>query len=91
MRNAFEHIDERAQGNAMKEEHSDAMTVFDQSNFFSSGILTYAGHSLDISREAVPAMVAGRQYIVAAAAAAGSTKTINGELKWTFSNDFLDF
>ena len=45
MRNAFEHIDERAQGNAMKEEHSDAMTVFDQSNFFSSGILTYAGHS----------------------------------------------
>ena len=71
----------------MQQGPSDAMSVFDQSDFFSSGILRYAGNSLDISGEAVPAMVAGRQFIVEAAAAEGSIKTISGEMKWTFSTD----
>lgn len=87
IRNAFEHIDERAEGKARQQGPSDAMSVFDQSDFFSSGILRYAGNSLDISGEAVPAMVAGRQFIVEEAAAEGSIKTISGEMKWTFSTD----
>ena len=87
IRDAFEHIDERAEGKARQQGPSDAMSVFDQSDFFSSGILRYARQSLDISGEAVPAMVAGRQFIVEAAAAEGSTKTISGEMRWTFSTD----
>ena len=34
---------------------------------------------------AVPAMVAARKFIADAAAEAGKTKTINVELKWTFT------
>ena len=87
IRNAFEHIDERAEGKtkATLEGPTDALSVFDQSDFFASGVLRYADHSLDIAREAVPAMVAGRQFIVNAAAAEGSTKTIDGEIKQTFT------
>ena len=87
IRDAFEHIDERAEGRARREGLNDAMSVFDQSDFFTSGVLRYAGHSLDIKDEAVAAMVAGRQFIVEAAAAAGSTKTINVEIKQTFTDN----
>ncbi len=45
IRNAFEHIDERAVGKARRENASDAVSVFDQSDFFSSGVLHYAGHT----------------------------------------------
>ena len=86
IRDAFEHIDERAEGRARhKGPSSDAMSIFDQSDFFVSGILRYASHSLDIQGEAVPAMIAARKFIVDAAAEAGKTKTINVELKWTFT------
>ena len=87
IRNAFEHIDERAQGRARHEGPADAMSVFKQSDFFTSGILRYAGQSLDIVDEAVPAMIAGRKAILNAVAAPGSTKTLLGEMKWTFTKD----
>ena len=86
-RDAFEHIDERAMGKAHHENPADAMTVFDQADFFESGVLHYAGHSLDIAGEVAPAMVAARKFIVDAVAAEGSTKSINEEVKWTFTND----
>ena len=85
IRDAFEHIDERAEGRARQEGPSDAMSVFDQSDFFASGILRYAGHSLDIQTEVVPAMIAARTFLADAVAEAGRTKIINGEIKWTFT------
>ena len=87
LRDAFEHIDERAEGNARKESPKDAMSVFEQSDFFASGVLRYAGHSLDIQTEALPAMIAARKFIADATADGGKTKTINMELKWTFKDD----
>ena len=87
IRDAFEHIDERAEGKAHHEGPADAMTVFDQSDFFQSGVLRYAGHSLDIAIEVVPAMVAARKFIVDVVAHEGSTKTISGEIKWTFTEN----
>lgn len=87
IRNAFEHIDERAKGKARHEGQVDAMTVFDQSNFFQSGVLRYADHSLDIAGEVVPAMVAARKFIVDVVARDGSTKTHSGEIKLTFTED----
>lgn len=86
IRDAFEHIDERARGQARHEGPGDAMSVFNQSDFFASGVLRYAGHSLDIQSEAVPAMIAARKFIADAVAAAGKTKTFNGELKFTFTD-----
>ena len=71
IRNAFEHIDERAIGKAHRENPKDAMSVFHQSEFFTSGVLRYAGHALDIRGEAVPALIAGRRFIVEACHASG--------------------
>ena len=85
IRNAFEHIDERAVGKARRETPSDAMSVFDQSDFFSSGVLRYAGHSLDVRDEALPALIAGRRFIVDAATQAGLTKTITEPIEQTFT------
>ena len=85
IRDAFEHIDERAVGKARREDPSDAMSVFDQSDFFTSGVLRYAGHSLDIREEAIPALIAGRKFIVEAATEAGLTKTIKEPIAWTFT------
>ena len=87
IRNAFEHIDERAIGKAYREGPKDAMSVFDQLEFFTSGVLRYAGHTLDIRGEAVPALVAGRRFIVEAATRAGSKKTINVPIEWTFTEE----
>ena len=87
IRDAFEHIDERAEGKAMREGPADAMSVFDQNDFFTSGILRYAERSLDIAGEAVPAMVASRQFIIDAVSAEGPTKTLQKEMKWTFTAD----
>ena len=87
IRNAFEHIDERAAGKARQEGPADAMTVFDQSDFFQSGILRYADHSLDIAAEVVPAMIAARKFIVDVVVHEGSTKTTSVEIKWTFTQD----
>ena len=85
IRDAFEHIDERAVGKARREDPSDAMSVFDQSDFFTSGVLRYAGHSLHIREEAIPALIAGRKFIVEAATEAGLTKTIKEPIAWTFT------
>ncbi len=87
IRNAFEHIDERAVGKAHREDPWDAMSVFDQSAFFTSGVLRYAGYTLDIRAEVVPALIAGRQFIVEAATRAGSKKTINVPIEWTFTEE----
>lgn len=85
IRNAFEHIDERAVGRAHREGPKDAMSVFDQSDFFASGVLSYADHTLDISDEVVPALIAGRRFIVEAATETGLTKTITAPIEWTFT------
>ena len=87
IRNAFEHIDERAVGRARNENSVDAMSVFDQSDFFASGVLRYAGHSLDIRAEIIPALISGRRFIVEAATKAGLRKTINEPIQWTFTEE----
>ncbi len=63
------------------------MTVFDQSDFFASGVLRYAGHSLDIRGEVIPAVIAGRRFVVDAATRAGFRKIINAPIEWTFSDE----
>lgn len=87
IRDAFEHIDERAVGRARNEDAGDAMSVFDQSDFFVSGVLRYAVHSLDIRAEVLPALIAGRRFIVEAATKAGLRKTINQPIQWTFTEE----
>ena len=77
IRNAFEHIDERAVGKARGESPADAISVFRQSDF-PSGVLRYANYSIDLRAEVLPALIAGRQFIVDAATKAGLEKTATG-------------
>ena len=85
IRNAFEHIDERAVGKAHREDPADAVSVFDQSDFFAAGVISYAGLTLGIRDEVIPALVAGRRFIVEAATKAGLRKTITEPIEWTFT------
>ena len=76
IRNAVEHIDERAAGRARREHPGDAVSIFDQTDLFAAGVLRYAGHALDISQDVVPALLAGRRFILEAATMYGETKIL---------------
>ena len=87
MRNAIEHIEDRAFGNVFGQTHPDALTIFDQDDFFAFGVLRYAGHSLDVRAEVVPALVSFRQFIFEVAVEkAGAARTNNVPLEF-FGND----
>ena len=74
IRNAFEHIDERAMDNAGYEHPS----IFDQIEFVTSGILRYADFSLDLRSQVIPALIASRKFIFdVAIEKGGRAKTVN--------------
>ena len=64
-RNAFEHIEERAQGKIRDKDtsHEDAYSIFEQGDFASSGKLKYANHVLDLQNEVMPALITARQFL----------------------------
>ena len=66
MRNAFEHIDERAEGRVgrSKEMHSDALTVFDQPDFVESSVLSYRAYSLNFEEDVLAALLDCRELIM---------------------------
>jgi hypothetical protein len=78
IRNAFEHIEDRALGNVHGKPHADALSVFDQRDLISSGVLRYASHSLDLRSEVLPMLVDSRRVVLeVAAATAGAARTLN--------------
>lgn len=78
IRNAFEHIEDRALGNVRGKPHPDALSIFDQRRLVSSGILTYASHALDLRQEVLPALVEARRFVMdIAVAMAGAARTLN--------------
>lgn len=92
IRDAFEHIDERVFGKAHREDAVGARSVFNQSSLFVDGTLHYAGYSLDVRRQVVPALVAGREFVVGAASVRDCTKIVpvpvelNAPIKWMSGN-----
>ena len=78
IRNAFEHIDERAMGRARHEHETDAVSIFNQIEFVTSGILRYANYSPDLRSQVIPALIASRTFIFGVATErGGSAKTVN--------------
>ena len=78
IRNAFEHIDERAMGQARHEQQTDALSIFNQIQFVTSGVLRYAGYSLDLRSQVIPALIASRKFIFdVAIERGGRAKTVN--------------
>jgi hypothetical protein len=83
IRNAFEHIEDRALGNVRGKPHADALSIFDQQDFIANGVLRYASHSLDLQADVLPLLInARRATLDAAVAASGAAKTINVPLSF---------
>ena len=61
IRNAFEHIEERALGNVWGKPDADALSIFDQTDLLTRGVLTYASHSLDLRSEVLPMLLNARR------------------------------
>ena len=65
MRNAFEHIDERAEGKVRGGKvDSDALTIFDQPDFVEASILRYKAHELNFESDVITALVDCRELIM---------------------------
>ena len=78
IRNAFEHIDDRAVGRVRGAQHPDALSIFDQRDYLSNGVLRYGAYSLDLRAQVTSALVECRQALFdIAAKTAGNAKILN--------------
>ena len=77
IRNAFEHIDERAFGKAWQETSTDALSIFNQADLVTDYVLRYAQHSLSLPSDVLPNLVKARQFLYDAISEIGTTKTVN--------------
>ena len=82
IRNAFEHIDERAMGKAREESQADALSIFNQTDLITSGVLRYASHSINLRTEVIPALLAARRFVYDVISEVGHTKTLNDRLEF---------
>jgi hypothetical protein len=68
IRDAYEHIDERATGNVWRKPHPDAVTIFDWQRLLSDDVITYGSHELDLEAQVPELIDAIRQFFMDAAA-----------------------
>ena len=72
LRDAFEHIDERAEGEvSIGKTHPEALMVFHQPDFVTSLVLRYREHELDFESQVIRALVDCRELIMVATEARG--------------------
>ena len=77
IRDAFEHIDERAFGKARRETSTDALSIFNQADLASDRVLRYAKHSLSLPLDVLPNLVKARRFVYDAISEPGDIKTVN--------------
>ncbi len=63
MRNAFEHIESRAFGRVKNKNAPEVVSIFDQGEFISRGILSYLGHKIDLVNEVPKILINLREYL----------------------------
>jgi hypothetical protein len=63
MRNAYEHIEDRALGFVRGQPHIDALSIFNYERLFEEGIATYGNYELDIYNETTQLLIETRQYL----------------------------
>ena len=80
MRNAFEHIDERAQGKINQSGKMDAaaLTVFDQPDFIDSSVLHYMGYDIDFYEDVLSALLSCRELVMKVIDLRASAPTTSG-------------
>ena len=65
MRNAFEHIDERAEAKVRGGKFdADALTIFNQPDFVKASILQYRGYRLNFETDVIAALVDCRKLVM---------------------------
>ena len=80
MRNAFEHIDERAKGvPGNSESVRDALSIFNQPDFISATFLRYKNHVLDFDKDVIAALLDCRGIVMQAFDSRVPTDTANIE------------
>jgi hypothetical protein len=83
IRNAFEHIEDRALGKVRGKLDADALSIFDQGDLFTRGVLTYASHSLGLRSEVLPMLVhARRAAFETAVQVSAPAQVLNAALVW---------
>ena len=76
LRDALEHIEERAEGMVRGRLDPTAHEIFDQGDFIENGRLTYDGHALDIETDMIGALLGCRRLIMHVAREKASRPTI---------------
>ena len=81
MRNAFEHIDERAQGkiNQRGKMDAEALTIFDQPDFIGSSVLHYRGKHLRFYEDVLAALLSCRELVLKVIDLRADAQTENGD------------
>ena len=78
LRNAFEHIDERAQGIVGGGKlDAEALTIFNQPHFVQSSILQYKHHELNFEVQVIAALIACRELVMDAIDARAGQQSAN--------------
>ena len=81
MRDAFEHIDERAQGkiNQRGKMDAEALTIFDHPDFIGSSMLHYRGKDLDFYEDVLAALLGCRELVLKVIDLRANAQTENGD------------
>jgi hypothetical protein len=70
IRDAYEHIDERAVGEVRRNPNVNALSIFDHERVVADGVITYSGYYLDLATDVPDLITATRQYLKNVAAEA---------------------
>ena len=81
MRDAFEHIDERAQGkiNLRGKMDAEALTIFDQPDFIESSVLHYRGKDLHFHEDVLAALLTCRELVLKVIDLRANAQTESGD------------
>jgi hypothetical protein len=63
IRNAYEHIEDRALGNVFGSPHPDALTIFDHVRVVSDGVIAYGPYQLDLATDVPRIITAAREFL----------------------------
>lgn len=88
MRDAFEHIDERATGIiGLGKAHPAALTIFNQPDFIPSSVIRYKSHELDFENQVLAGLIGCRNLIMEAMKARASVSSKQNSTATTPSSD----
>lgn len=63
IRNAYEHIEDRALGNVRSTPHPDALTIFDHHRVVIDGVIAYGAYQIDLATDVPQIIAATRQFL----------------------------